>query len=536
MIVHECAVYHVVLVRVATTSRDLPSGPGFPPPPPPSPVCLERALDPVKNKRTLIGRRALTGIPNSGGYSPDWCRKFWNTRASGIHMYVASPWPCNVHWRSKSCCACGAYLANMLAERLPRCESLAVSQRKWRHVLVEFWRSRLVRSRKCVCNDDVWNIGSVSACLARWHCHRHFFFWRSLRRQTWLRRRRAITPSIYWASLESRTSYSFLTPRNIYPQHWRKLCLQVLGQWRLKLRLSACLVTSTSVLLPFCFRFAKGPSESARRLREKEGLSAATLYVLSFSGTPNWGAAHSLTEHLSTAQATMQRHATGLEIQQKNNRVSLSPDRGRYMSIDCCGETFATQPPDGSTQASFNNEATTGRKHAGTFNNEWKWKRKLLLALEPEMLMWRDIRHATTGPRYRSTQARSTTNENESFRLCSISTNAGSSELEPCFPVLTRWTDDFGTLHGQPALSAGCSVHLALYVSHLRLSSFVVISYSDTTVVLAEDVLNKGSPITERRVCNNGRGVSTETSHSNGVCRPTQKGTWCEHREGLEWE
>ena len=49
-----------------------------------------------------------------------------------------------------------------------------------------------------------------------------------------------------------------------------------------------------------------------------------------------------------------------------------------------------------------------------------------------------------------------------------------------------------------------------------------------------EDVLNKGSPLTERRVCNNGRGVSTERCHSNGAGRPTQRGAWCELTDEYE--
>ena len=36
-------------------------------------------------------------------------------------------------------------------------------------------------------------------------------------------------------------------------------------------------------------------------------------------------------------------------------------------------------------------------------------------------------------------------------------------------------------------------------------------------VAFYEDVLNKGSPFTERRACNKGRGVSTETCHSNVI-------------------
>ena len=39
-------------------------------------------------------------------------------------------------------------------------------------------------------------------------------------------------------------------------------------------------------------------------------------------------------------------------------------------------------------------------------------------------------------------------------------------------------------------------------------------------VAFDEDVLNKGSPVTEWRVCNNVRGVSTETCHSNEAGRP----------------
>ena len=55
-------------------------------------------------------------------------------------------------------------------------------------------------------------------------------------------------------------------------------------------------------------------------------------------------------------------------------------------------------------------------------------------------------------------------------------------------------------------------------------------------VTFGEDVLNKGSPLTERRVCSNGRGVSTETCmcHSNGAGRPTQRGEWCELTDEYE--
>ena len=47
----------------------------------------------------------------------------------------------------------------------------------------------------------------------------------------------------------------------------------------------------------------------------------------------------------------------------------------------------------------------------------------------------------------------------------------------------------------------------------------VVVLRRDISFAVAfyEDVLNKGSPFTERRACNNGRSVSTETCHSNVI-------------------
>ena len=62
-----------------------------------------------------------------------------------------------------------------------------------------------------------------------------------------------------------------------------------------------------------------------------------------------------------------------------------------------------------------------------------------------------------------------------------------------------------------------------------RLSSSGVICFLRLLLPLTKGVLNKGSPITERRVCTNGRGGATETCHSldwNGVGRPTQRAAW----------
>ena len=73
-----------------------------------------------------------------------------------------------------------------------------------------------------------------------------------------------------------------------------------------------------------------------------------------------------------------------------------------------------------------------------------------------------------------------------------------------------------------PALRMSTSIANKAVFAFRRDTPFRVALTSD------EDVLNKGSPLTERIVCNNGRGVSTKRCHSNGAGRPTQRGAWCE--------
>ena len=242
MIVHECAFYHVVLVRVATTTRDLPQS-DF--------SGLERPRCSKNETHADWARAGESRIPE--GIPQTDVESFETQRVSAAPTIFQS--------QSKSCCgvclACGETSV-----------SLAVSQRKEG---LSWWSFGEVTNAYASVGD-VWNIGSVGACCGKVILSRAFFFLAKVRHgfvEEGLSPRRST--ELLWkaegaARSWHRTSSAALAPATS----------EVLGQWRLKLRLSACLATWH----PSCWHsvlFAKA-LRKATRLREEEGLSAMTLY------------------------------------------------------------------------------------------------------------------------------------------------------------------------------------------------------------------------------------------------------------------
>ena len=148
----------------------------------------------------------------------------------------------------------------LLAERL--CE-LCVSQRKEGLS----WGSFGEVTSAYASVGDVWNIGSVSACLARWHCH-PVFFWRSLESDV-ASSKKGYNP-VDLLSFSGKPNELLVLDTKDLPTALAQATSASFGSVTFELRLSACLATSHIRLAAILLCLPK-PFGKRRGFAKKQG-------------------------------------------------------------------------------------------------------------------------------------------------------------------------------------------------------------------------------------------------------------------------